>query len=133
MLGTAGTSLTLSQFLSGKLTLFEKCSRYFGIRDEQTRNMILVVATLIATGTYQAALSPPGGYWQDNSDPVTNSTSIVQKPHMAGNMILGGSKVCRDTDLGILRDLVACGAVAPDPGLVQPQGNSEQDGCDKET
>ncbi|XP_010054823.2 ankyrin repeat-containing protein BDA1 [Eucalyptus grandis] len=93
MLGTAGTSLTLSQFLSGKLTLFEKCSRYFGIRDEQTGNMILVVATLIATGTYQAALSPPGGYWQDDSDPVTNSTSIVQKPHMAGNMILGGSKV----------------------------------------
>ncbi|KAL3743341.1 hypothetical protein ACJRO7_018613 [Eucalyptus globulus] len=93
MLGTAGTLLTLSQFLSGKLILFEKCSRYFGIRDEQTRNMILVVATLIATCTYQATLSPPGGYWQEDSDPVTNSISIVQKPHMAGNMILGGSKV----------------------------------------
>ncbi|KAI6702336.1 hypothetical protein NL676_011472 [Syzygium grande] len=111
MLGTARTSLTLSQFLSGKVTLFEKCSRYFGIRDEQTRNVILVVATLIATGTYQAALSPPGGYWQDDSDPLANSTSIVQKPHVAGNMILGGPKVYFFTVLNSLAFFTSIGTI----------------------
>ncbi|KAF8032728.1 hypothetical protein BT93_D1595 [Corymbia citriodora subsp. variegata] len=113
MLGTSRgrDSLTLSKFLSGKPNLFEKCSRYFGIRDEQTRNVILVVATLIATATYQAALSPPGGYWQDNSDPVTNSTSIAEKPHVAGNMILQGSKVYFFTVLNSLAFYSSIGTI----------------------
>ncbi|KAI6702337.1 hypothetical protein NL676_011473 [Syzygium grande] len=111
MLGTARTSLPLAEFLSRKLTLFEKCSRYFGIRDEPTRNVILVVATLIATGTYQAALSPPGGYWQDNSDPLANSTSIVQKPHVAGNMILGGLKLYFFTVLNSLAFFTSIGTI----------------------
>ncbi|XP_030524855.1 ankyrin repeat-containing protein BDA1-like [Rhodamnia argentea] len=111
MLGTARTSIAVSQFLSGKLTLFEKCSRYFGIRDEPTRNMILVVATLIATGTYQAALSPPGGYWQDNSEALANSTSIVRKPHVAGNMILGGSRLYFFTVLNSLAFFTSIGTI----------------------
>ncbi|KAH7514272.1 hypothetical protein FEM48_Zijuj11G0071100 [Ziziphus jujuba var. spinosa] len=31
-----------------------------------TRNVLLVVAALILTATYQSGLSPPGGVWQDN-------------------------------------------------------------------
>ncbi|TKY66524.1 hypothetical protein E2542_SST09400 [Spatholobus suberectus] len=39
---------------------------------EEARNAYLVVATLVATATYQAALSPPGGLGQINAG--TNNT-----------------------------------------------------------
>ncbi|XP_044477698.1 ankyrin repeat-containing protein BDA1-like [Mangifera indica] len=44
----------------------------------EIRNVLLVVATLVATATYQAALSPPGGYWQDDGNqlPAANNTGI---------------------------------------------------------
>ncbi|KAL5200495.1 hypothetical protein ABZP36_021698 [Zizania latifolia] len=35
---------------------------------EKARSLVLLLATLAATITYQAALSPPGGYWQNNND-----------------------------------------------------------------
>jgi hypothetical protein len=44
------------------------------------RNMLLVVVVLFITATYQAALSPPGGVWQDNYNPPTdqfNTTSPI--------------------------------------------------------
>jgi hypothetical protein len=37
------------------------------------RNMLLVVAVLLVTVAYQAVLSPPGGFWQDNYIPGTNN------------------------------------------------------------
>jgi hypothetical protein len=37
------------------------------------RNMLLVVAVLLVTVAYQAVLSPPGGFWQDNYIPGTNT------------------------------------------------------------
>ncbi|XP_039166723.1 ankyrin repeat-containing protein BDA1-like [Eucalyptus grandis] len=56
------STLSLSQFFSKELTAFEKYTYFFRIQDEATRNIILVVATLIATATYQAVLSPPGDF-----------------------------------------------------------------------
>ncbi|KAK3433593.1 hypothetical protein EUGRSUZ_L00132 [Eucalyptus grandis] len=58
---------SLSQFLRRKLTYHENFVFKYGLRDESIRDIILLVATLITTATYQAAFSPPGGYWGDNS------------------------------------------------------------------
>ncbi|XP_031282421.1 uncharacterized protein LOC116140995 [Pistacia vera] len=44
----------------------------------EVQNAVLVVAILIATATYQAALSPPGGNWQDESQVATNNTSVIK-------------------------------------------------------
>ncbi|XP_059451059.1 ankyrin repeat-containing protein BDA1-like [Corylus avellana] len=62
------------------------------------RNMLLVVAVLLVTIAYQAVLSPPGGFWQDNYIPGTNNqfnitattnatNEVNQVPHWVGTMI----------------------------------------------
>ncbi|XP_030443116.2 ankyrin repeat-containing protein BDA1-like [Syzygium oleosum] len=84
--------LSLSRFFSMELTGLEKYEFFFGFGDETARDIILVVSTLIATATYQAALSPPGGYWQDSSsNPSTNSTAAsIENSHQAGDIIMNG-------------------------------------------
>ncbi|KAF8041289.1 hypothetical protein BT93_A0032 [Corymbia citriodora subsp. variegata] len=95
-------TVSLSQFLSMELTFFEKHACFFGIQDKSTHKIILLVSTLIATATYQTALSPPGGYWVDSSSsPSLNPTVVTAHssatangiPHQAGNMILNGWKL----------------------------------------
>ncbi|ESR66272.1 hypothetical protein WN944_002526 [Citrus x changshan-huyou] len=49
---------------------------------EKKSNALMVVASLIATMAFQAALNPPGGVWQDDSQ--ANDTS----PHDAGSSIM---------------------------------------------
>lgn len=93
------STLSPSQSLSRELNVFEKYAYAVGIEDEVTRNIILVAASLIATVTYQAVLSPPGGYRQDSSsNPLANSSVAtanssgiaIEKPHKAGNIIMTG-------------------------------------------
>lgn len=54
--------------------------KYDTIKDSpaRVRNTLLVIAVLIATATYQAVLSPPGGVWQDDSN-----------DHVAGKSVMG--------------------------------------------
>ncbi|XP_030440292.1 ankyrin repeat-containing protein BDA1-like [Syzygium oleosum] len=92
-------TLSLSQFFSTKPTVYEKYKMFLGIRNESARNIILIVSTLIATASYQAALTPPGGYWQDNSTNTPANCTVVSantsgiaigKPHHVGNMTMKG-------------------------------------------
>jgi len=55
---------------------------------EETRGTLMIVATVIATMTFQSALNPPGGVWQENthSGAYTCTTYGICK---SGNAILG--------------------------------------------
>ncbi|XP_017971927.1 PREDICTED: uncharacterized protein LOC108660987 [Theobroma cacao] len=72
-------------------TTFRDWCRYFqykeGANEEDrdknradARNALLVVATLIATVTFQDGVNPPGGVWQDNED---NQTAVAANPPVA--------------------------------------------------
>lgn len=95
----------LSDQLSRQLTFSELQDRFLnvlgnGSNTKSPRDMILVVAGLVAAATYQAVLSPPGGYWQDNYSPNTTTATATAtstatagregKPHSAGKMIMSG-------------------------------------------
>ncbi|KAG5395850.1 hypothetical protein IGI04_017664 [Brassica rapa subsp. trilocularis] len=66
------------------------------VSPNEIRNVLLVIAILIATTTYQAALSPPGGIWQEDyycigrycqeSETKGNKTKPV---YYAGTTIMG--------------------------------------------
>lgn len=60
----------------------------------EARSALLVVASLVATATFQASLTPPGGTWQDSLIPAVsqNRTSVTatnQQAHIAGQSIMG--------------------------------------------
>ncbi|KAI5647527.1 hypothetical protein M9H77_33532 [Catharanthus roseus] len=66
----------------------ERLTKYFRFRPEEeprfeVRNTLLVVASLITTATYQAALSPPGGLWEDSSHGYPAGTSIMAANKLA--------------------------------------------------
>ncbi|KAG4968350.1 hypothetical protein JHK87_034001 [Glycine soja] len=70
---------TFPDKLRSNITLMEKIIIFIlRIRrdiTEDQRNAFLIVAALVATATYQSALSPPGGVYQANAgDNNTNST-----------------------------------------------------------
>ncbi|XP_020878618.1 uncharacterized protein LOC110227698 [Arabidopsis lyrata subsp. lyrata] len=90
-----GSTTTLAEYLSKNLSFIEKRNNLLGLSNlsmtkdrsinaSDPRNVILVVAILIVTATYQAGLSPPGGFWQDNSSEHEDYNSH----HTAGQMTM---------------------------------------------
>ncbi|CAH2070489.1 unnamed protein product [Thlaspi arvense] len=61
----------------------------------EARSALLVVASLVATATFQASLTPPGGTWQDSYVPdvsknITSvNTTTNQQARTAGQSIMG--------------------------------------------
>uniref|UniRef100_A0A7N2MME2 PGG domain-containing protein n=1 Tax=Quercus lobata TaxID=97700 RepID=A0A7N2MME2_QUELO len=79
--------------------------RWAKISDDR-RNVVLVVATLLMTVTYQGLLSPPGGLWQDYYNPGSSRPNATKPDYrglfnetspylqnIAGTAI-GGSDLC---------------------------------------
>ena len=78
------------------------------------RSALLVVATLIATVTFQAGLNPPGGVWQEScptdsptptptptqdNSPTPTQVSRLTQSHEAGKAILGSNRALFNTFL----------------------------------
>lgn len=91
-----GSVLTHADYLRSRMPFYERwglsivCGKIYMSTDN--RNALLVVAVLIATTTYQAGLTPPGGVWQDDFTPqhdLNTTTSLLPAPpHYAGKTIL---------------------------------------------
>ncbi|KAF8038382.1 hypothetical protein BT93_B1040 [Corymbia citriodora subsp. variegata] len=92
---------SLSKFSMKEPTFFERLKTFIGLQNQSGRDIILIVASLVAIATYQAALTPPGGYWQDDS------SNAVEKSHEAGTIILTGSSLFLFTVLNSLAFLIS--------------------------
>jgi len=72
-----GSSITTSRRLE-KIRI--KCARQITTISDDKRNALLVVATLLLSVTYQAALNPPGGLHEGISKPGANFSRISTRP-----------------------------------------------------
>nr|POE95369.1 hypothetical protein CFP56_22630 [Quercus suber] len=54
----------------------------------EKRNALLVVAALLVIVTYQAALCPPGGLWQDDLFKPNATTAALSPPTPAGGLLI---------------------------------------------
>nr|XP_011469293.1 PREDICTED: uncharacterized protein LOC105352902 [Fragaria vesca subsp. vesca] len=67
---------------------YNKSCRWF----EDERGMLMVVATMISTMTFQAAINPPGGVWQENKESASIGGEVYcSKDNLcyAGTAVLG--------------------------------------------
>ncbi|KAI3468694.1 hypothetical protein Pfo_025357 [Paulownia fortunei] len=95
----------LSEYLLSHVTFLEKLLRgySFMLKDltNDMRSVVLVVAVLIATATYQAVLQPPGGVYQGEAETANRSriagrgalqtaAPILRRPRLkhAGKMVM---------------------------------------------
>jgi hypothetical protein len=88
---------TLEQRLSRTQIIYKVLTSLCRIRNnilEEQRNTWMIVATLVATATYQSASSPVGGVYQvnasDNNVNITSSNSTISTPRNAGKSVLSG-------------------------------------------
>ncbi|BFG25288.1 hypothetical protein CerSpe_115620 [Prunus speciosa] len=66
------------------------CLEYLRTWLEETRGMLMIVATMISTTTFEAAVNPPGGVWQDNN---TNSSAGGTTYCTQNNICFAGTSV----------------------------------------
>lgn len=58
---------------------------------EATRDMLMVVATMISTTTFQAVINPPGGVWEEDKTNGTISYCTDDNKCLAGTAVAGNS------------------------------------------
>ncbi|KAM3206495.1 hypothetical protein ACQJBY_061924 [Aegilops geniculata] len=51
------------------------------LHEQNTRDLVMLLATLVVTITYQAGLDPPGGLWQDDRDGHKIGHPVLQTTH----------------------------------------------------
>ncbi|KAJ1387227.1 PGG domain [Sesbania bispinosa] len=72
---------------------WSKYLQYQGNWIKETRGTLMVVATVIATMTFQSALNPPGGVWQENTKMVgtlaLSTVFVKQEPQL---LVMNGQK-----------------------------------------
>ncbi|WVZ81540.1 hypothetical protein U9M48_028906 [Paspalum notatum var. saurae] len=54
---------------------------------KEMRGWLMVLATLVASVTYQAGLNPPGGFWQDDADGHHAGDPVLRDRHWSKYMI----------------------------------------------
>lgn len=101
---------TLANTLTSKITIMDKVVTYVNrfrsdILDAQ-RNTWLIIATLVATATYQSALSPPGGFYQANSSGENlNTTSSFNSTISSSSLGNAGKSVLSRDDFIVFSHL----------------------------
>ncbi|ONI17365.1 hypothetical protein PRUPE_3G154300 [Prunus persica] len=81
------TAIATAWWLINRLV---NCLEYPKTWLEETRSMLMIVATMISTTTFQAAVNPPGGVWQENN---TNSSARGTTYCTQNNICLAGTSV----------------------------------------
>ncbi|XP_037497484.1 ankyrin repeat-containing protein BDA1 [Jatropha curcas] len=68
-------AIALASTAEMKRSRFEKCMKHLQYNLEETRGALMIVATVIATMTFQAAMNPPGGVWQQDFVDVSGGSA----------------------------------------------------------
>ncbi|KAF7849727.1 hypothetical protein BT93_L0346 [Corymbia citriodora subsp. variegata] len=66
------------------------------------RNILLIIATLIATVTFQGGVNPPGGIWQDNDDGHSAGRAIYASQQIAFYVFLVSNTFALSTSLLVI-------------------------------
>ncbi|WZY69941.1 hypothetical protein YC2023_002181 [Brassica napus] len=107
------TITTLAKYLSKKPSFIEKWNNAFGLTNlsktrnaslnsNDSRSVILVVAILIVTATYQANLSPPGGFWQEDSKRGDRDDHLAGQMTMTFYVLYGSIAALRTANFAML-------------------------------
>ncbi|KAJ9184881.1 hypothetical protein P3X46_004566 [Hevea brasiliensis] len=70
---------TLPSKASKVKSWFLKLMKYLEYDREETRGALMIIATVIATMTFQAGLNPPGGVWQQNFKDSTGGPACSEE------------------------------------------------------
>ncbi|XP_039166761.1 uncharacterized protein LOC120292569 [Eucalyptus grandis] len=89
------------------VNIAENWFRYFQYDPEQdsaseVRNILLIIATLVATVTFQAGVNPPGGIWQDNDDGHSAGRAIYASHQIAFYVFLVSNTFALSTSLLVI-------------------------------
>ncbi|KAI6702800.1 hypothetical protein NL676_011936 [Syzygium grande] len=68
----------------------------------EVRNILLIIATLIAAVTFQSGVNPPGGIWQDNDDGHKAGRAIYASDQIAFYVFLVSNTFALSTSLLVI-------------------------------